>query len=198
MAPTGDASALLQLHLWGMLWGIKLTTIYRHCTVSFSSLCSQKDLRLHIRQLIKGIRHESTYVRQMALTKLKHQLHCNQPDLHKLIMAHETADPCISELVHVVRDGNYFSADLFNLSDFGKYHREIICMQGTLQYEDYVILVLDNIKIRQFYNPLIFIPIHRKRFLTHWGRVTHICVRNKPSLRLYGAKPLYEPMLEYC
>ena len=40
--------------------------------------------------------------------------------------------------------------------------------------------------------------------LTHWGRVTHICVGNLTSLvqimacRLDGAKPLPEPMLEYC
>ena len=40
--------------------------------------------------------------------------------------------------------------------------------------------------------------------LTHWGRVTHICV-NKLTImvqimacRLAGAKPLSEPMLEYC
>ena len=40
--------------------------------------------------------------------------------------------------------------------------------------------------------------------LTHWGRVTHLCVSNFPSLvqimacRLVSAKPLSKPMLEYC
>ena len=40
--------------------------------------------------------------------------------------------------------------------------------------------------------------------LTHWGRVTHHASVNWPSLvqimarRLDGAKPLSEPMLEYC
>ena len=40
--------------------------------------------------------------------------------------------------------------------------------------------------------------------LTHWGRVTHICVikltiiGSDNGLRLAGAKPLSEPMLEYC
>ena len=40
--------------------------------------------------------------------------------------------------------------------------------------------------------------------LTHWGRVTHICVGKKTSLvpmmacGLVGAKPLSEPMLKYC
>ena len=40
--------------------------------------------------------------------------------------------------------------------------------------------------------------------LTHWGRVTHICVVDQPSLvpimacRLDGAKPLSKPMLGYC
>ena len=39
--------------------------------------------------------------------------------------------------------------------------------------------------------------------LTHWGRVTHICVSDLTTLvqimacRLVGAKPLSEPMLEY-
>ena len=40
--------------------------------------------------------------------------------------------------------------------------------------------------------------------LTHWGRVTHICVSKWSSLiqimdcRLVGAKPLSVPMLAYC
>ena len=40
--------------------------------------------------------------------------------------------------------------------------------------------------------------------LTHWGRMTHICVSKLSSLvqimacRLVGAKPLSEAMLEYC
>ena len=34
--------------------------------------------------------------------------------------------------------------------------------------------------------------------LTHWGRVTHICVSKKYHHCLAGAKPLSEPMLEYC
>ena len=40
--------------------------------------------------------------------------------------------------------------------------------------------------------------------LTHWGRVTHICVGNLTILvqimacRLAGSKPLSEPMMEYC
>ena len=40
--------------------------------------------------------------------------------------------------------------------------------------------------------------------LTHWGRVTHICVGNLTIIdsdmacRLDGAKPLSKPMLEYC
>ena len=39
---------------------------------------------------------------------------------------------------------------------------------------------------------------------THWGRVTHICVSKIISIvsdnacRLFGAKPLSEPMLGYC
>ena len=39
--------------------------------------------------------------------------------------------------------------------------------------------------------------------LTHWGRVTHICVSkltiigSDNGLRLTGAKPLYKPMLDY-
>ena len=43
-----------------------------------------------------------------------------------------------------------------------------------------------------------------KLSLTHWGRVTHICVCKFPSLvqimacRPVGAKPLSKPMLEYC
>ena len=41
-------------------------------------------------------------------------------------------------------------------------------------------------------------------WLSHWGRVTHICVGNLTrigsdnDLSLVGAKPLPEPMLEYC
>ena len=40
--------------------------------------------------------------------------------------------------------------------------------------------------------------------LTHWGQVTHICISKKTSLvqamacRLVGAKPLPEPMQDYC
>ena len=40
--------------------------------------------------------------------------------------------------------------------------------------------------------------------LTHWSRVTHICVRkliiivSVMACRLIGAKPLYEPMLDCC
>ena len=40
--------------------------------------------------------------------------------------------------------------------------------------------------------------------LTHWGRVMHICFSKKKTFvqimafRLIGAKPLSEPMLEYC
>ena len=41
--------------------------------------------------------------------------------------------------------------------------------------------------------------------LTHWGRVTHICVWNNipillqiTACHLLGAKPLYEPVLPYC
>ena len=35
--------------------------------------------------------------------------------------------------------------------------------------------------------------------LTHWGRVKHICVgKLTMACRLDGAKPLSEPMLEYC
>ena len=40
-------------------------------------------------------------------------------------------------------------------------------------------------------------------FLTHWGGVTHICAGNLSlaqimACRLVGAKPLPEPMIEYC
>ena len=41
-------------------------------------------------------------------------------------------------------------------------------------------------------------------WLTHWGRVTHICVSNLTiniqimACRLVSAMPLSEPMLEYC
>ena len=40
--------------------------------------------------------------------------------------------------------------------------------------------------------------------LIHWGRAMHICVSKMNTigwvnaLRLVGAKPLSEPMLEYC
>ena len=34
--------------------------------------------------------------------------------------------------------------------------------------------------------------------LTHWGRVTHISSVQITACRLAGAKPLSEPMLEYC
>ena len=40
--------------------------------------------------------------------------------------------------------------------------------------------------------------------LTHWGRVTHICISDLTIIfqimacRLVGAKPLSEPMLNYC
>ena len=52
------------------------------------------------------------------------------------------------------------------------------------------------------YDPYIIV----KQVLTHWGRVTHICVSNLTTIgsgnimacRLDGAKPLSEPMLEYC
>ena len=44
-----------------------------------------------------------------------------------------------------------------------------------------------------------------KAWSTHWGRMTHICVSEKiPSwlqimvCRLFGSKPLSEPMLPYC
>ena len=43
---------------------------------------------------------------------------------------------------------------------------------------------------------------NRLQILTHWGRVTHICVDKSlvqiMACRLIGAKPLSEPMLDYC
>ena len=40
----------------------------------------------------------------------------------------------------------------------------------------------------------------KKVFLTHWGRVTHICVSNLAIIgsNKVGTKPLSEPMPEYC
>ena len=53
--------------------------LFTHFLTSFVYLShSVKDLRQQITQVLKGISHESLDVRQMALTKLKNQLHNNQ------------------------------------------------------------------------------------------------------------------------
>ena len=46
---------------------------------------------------------------------------------------------------------------------------------------------------------IVTIPV--KGLLTHWGRVKHMCVSKLAVIgsdRLDGAKPLSEPLLEYC
>ena len=50
----------------------------------------------------------------------------------------------------------------------------------------------------------VFFDVCLNKLLTHWGRVTHICVSkitiigSVKACRLDGAKPLSEPMLEFC
>ena len=57
------------------------------------------------------------------------------------------------------------------------------------------------------YQTVMWLPIHDTTcncyILTHWGRVTHICVSKvtiivSEACRLVGAKPLSEPRLKYC
>ena len=82
---------------------------------------------------------------------------------------------------------------------------------GWIQYthNNFIARVLSHIPLRQFHRKQSSyqspVCIWKNANLTHWGRVTHIYASvNQSSLvqimacRLVGAKPLSEPMLEYC
>ena len=90
-------------------------------------------------------------------------------------------------------------------------------VQSSLAWEEYIWKTKGHpIVLVTSYYPAIFmdiISLAAKPFidfvficLTHWGRGTHIymCHQSRPSLvqimacRLFGAKPLSEPMLDYC
>ena len=88
---------------------------------------------------------------------------------------------------------------------YGIYHASSLVKQYTL-----MLIFVEN-SPSTFYKDditlLEFVKNHNRHvlqsLLTHWSRVTHWCV-GKLSLvqimacRLDGAKPLSEPMLEYC
>ena len=63
---------------------------------------SAQSLKEQAGQLLKGISHESQDVRQHALIQLKTLLHHNQGMLHELIVASETVDPLISQIINAV------------------------------------------------------------------------------------------------
>ena len=87
-------------------------------------------------------------------------------------------------------------------------HAQRLCPYGHIQDEPHILcdcLLTCGYLRRKTHGPHVeHCCIPQCVALTHWGRVTHICVGNLTiigsdnGLSPVGAKPLSEPMLEYC
>ena len=88
--------------------------------------------------------------------------------------------------------------------DIYNYMLAIMDIHNSIMYIHNSIMDIHN-WITDIHNYRVYAPLsfHMSQ-LTHWGRVTHICVSkiviigSDMACRLVGAKPLSEPMLEYC